>query len=57
MDNNNNRMIDPMKHFKFSIIKSMFRFGAGLSLVFTFFVLAGLLFIIAEIFGIIEEMV
>jgi hypothetical protein len=54
---NNNSGIDPMKHFKFSMIKSMFRLGAGISLVFYLFVLAGLLFIIAEIFGIIEEMV
>lgn len=57
MNNQEPKMVDPMKHFKFSMVKSMFRIIAGMSLAFHMFMLAGLLFIIAEIFGIIEELV
>lgn len=44
-------------HKSASLVKSGFRIGAGVSVLLGSFASAGLLFIIAEIFGIIEEMV
>jgi len=49
---------DPGKgHFYVSVVKSVIRIFAGLALVSTNFVLAGVLFIVAEGLGIIEEIV
>ena len=42
-------------HFRISIAKSMFRIGAGSSLLIGDILLAGLLLIIAEFLGIVEE--
>jgi hypothetical protein len=44
-------------HFWISIVKSVVRIGAGLSLVAGGLVLAGTLFIVAELLGILEELV
>ena len=44
-------------HFYISLIKSGFRIIAGLSLVFGHFVTAGFLFILAELLGVVEELV
>ena len=47
---------DPSKkHFYISMIKSVVRIGAGVTLCFGQFMLAGALFITAEILGILEE--
>ena len=43
-------------HFYISIIKSNFRIGAGLALIFGDLALSGALFILAEILGIVEEL-
>ena len=43
-------------HFKWSIIKSGIRVGAGISLILGQLWYAGALLIIAEIFGIVEEL-
>jgi hypothetical protein len=43
-------------HFYISLIKSGFRFGAGFALIFGKLPLAGVLFILAEVLGIIEEL-
>lgn len=43
-------------HFKMSIIKSTLRGAAATSLVVEAFVLAGTLFLLAEIFGVLEEL-
>lgn len=49
---------DPSKgHFYVSLVKSVFRIGAGIALVFGNVVTAGVLLITAEILGILEEMV
>jgi hypothetical protein len=49
---------DPGKgHFYVSLIKSVFRIGAGVALVFGNVITAGVLLITAEILGIIEELV
>ena len=51
---------DPKKHFQISMIKSAIRIAAGLALVYPQsqnIVLAGVLIVIAEILGIVEEMV
>ena len=48
---------DPKWHLRISIIKSLLRFGAGFYLMFGNFVLAGVLFILAESLGILEELV
>jgi hypothetical protein len=44
-------------HFYVSLVKSVFRIGAGIALVFGNVVTAGVLLITAEILGIIEEIV
>jgi hypothetical protein len=44
-------------HKSASLVKSGFRIGAGVSVMLGALASAGLLFIIAEFFGIIEEMV
>ncbi len=44
-------------HFYVSLIKSALRIGAGAALVLSAFGVAGLLFIFAEILGIVEEIV
>lgn len=43
-------------HFWTSIIKSGFRFAAGFALIFGKFPLAGALFILAEVLGVVEEL-
>jgi len=43
-------------HFKWSIIKSGLRIGAGVSFIFGQLWYAGTLLIIAEMFGIVEEL-
>lgn len=48
---------DPKWHLRISILKSLLRFGAGFYLVIGNLVLAGLLFIVAEALGILEEIV
>lgn len=49
---------DPGKgHFYVSLVKSGFRIGAGICLVQGQFVLAGALLILAEVLGIVEELV
>lgn len=48
---------DPSKrHFYLSIVKSLLRIGAGATLAFGMFYAAGVLFVAAEIFGIVEEL-
>jgi hypothetical protein len=44
-------------HFYVSLVKSVFRIGAGIALVFGNIITAGVLLITAEILGIIEEIV
>lgn len=44
-------------HFYVSIVKSGFRIGAGIALVRGELITAGALFILAEILGIVEELV
>ena len=44
-------------HFYVSLVKSGFRIGAGISLVQGHFVAAGVLLILAEVLGIVEELV
>jgi hypothetical protein len=49
---------DPSKgHFYVSLIKSVLRIGAGVSLIMVGFPEAGTLFIVAECLGILEELV
>ena len=48
---------DPKWHLTISILKSLLRFGAGFYLVIGNLVMAGLLFIVAEALGILEEIV
>ena len=48
---------DPKWHLRISILKSLLRFGAGMYLVLGNLVLAGILFIVAEALGILEELV
>ena len=44
-------------HFYISLIKSAFRIIAGISLIFGHFITAGFLFILAELLGVVEELV
>lgn len=44
------------KHFYISLIKSAVRIGAGGFLITGSFVVAGVLFIVAEVLGIVEEL-
>lgn len=48
---------DPVKHKYISFVKSGFRILAGATLCFGEFMLAGMLLIIAEALGVLEEMV
>ena len=49
---------DPGKgHFYVSLVKSVIRIGAGVSLLFGSLLLAGVLFILAEILGVLEEII
>lgn len=49
---------DPsLGHFYVSLVKSVFRIGAGIALVFGNIITAGVLLITAEVLGIIEEIV
>jgi hypothetical protein len=48
---------DPKWHLRISILKSLLRFGAGFYLVIGNLILAGVLFILAEALGILEELV
>jgi hypothetical protein len=43
-------------HFRISVAKSVLRLGAGGALIQNYFIAAGVLFILAEILGIIEEL-
>jgi hypothetical protein len=43
-------------HFYISLIKSGFRIGAGFALIFGRVALSGVLFILAEVLGILEEL-
>lgn len=54
---NTNKTPDPMNHFNVSMVKSIVRIIAGLTLCFGWFVACGALLIIAELFGVIEEIV
>ena len=44
-------------HFYVSLVKSGFRIIAGISLIFGHFITAGILFILAELLGVMEELV
>ena len=48
---------DPIKHKYISFVKSGFRILAGITLCFGEFVIAGILLIVAEALGILEEIV
>jgi hypothetical protein len=49
---------DPSRgHFYVSLVKSVFRIGAGIALVFGNVTTAGVLLITAEVLGIVEEIV
>ena len=49
---------DPSKrHFYVSLVKSVLRIGAGTSLIMVGFPEAGILLIVAEVLGIVEELV
>lgn len=49
---------DPRKgHFYVSLVKSIIRIGAGASLIIGNLFIAGVLLIVAELLGILEEMV
>jgi hypothetical protein len=49
---------DPSKrHFYVSLVKSVLRIGAGISLIMVGFSEAGTLLIVAEVLGIVEELV
>jgi hypothetical protein len=43
-------------HFQISIAKSVLRLGAGGALIQNYFIAAGVLFILAEVLGIVEEL-
>ena len=43
-------------HFYISLIKSVFRVIAGVNLIFNHFIIAGFLFILAELLGVVEEL-
>jgi len=52
-----NNYPDPVKHKHISFIKSGFRILAGATLFFGEFAIAGVLFIVAELLGVYEEIV
>jgi hypothetical protein len=43
-------------HFYISLAKSFLRFGAGFALIFGKLAVSGVLFILAEVLGIVEEL-
>ena len=48
---------DPKWHLRISLLKSLLRFGAGFYLIIGNIVMAGVLVIVAEVLGILEEVV
>ena len=48
---------DPKWHLKLSIAKSLLRFGAAFYLITGMVMMAGVLFLVAEILGVLEELV
>jgi len=46
-----------LTHYNVSMAKSVLRVGAGLALCFGSFVMSGILIVLAEVLGIVEEMV
>jgi len=48
---------DPKWHLRISIAKSLLRLGAGYYLITGAFITSGLLFIAAEVLGILEELI
>lgn len=57
MSDETNHIPDPLKHKYISFVKSGFRILAGATLFFGEFAVAGALIIVAEILGIVEEIV
>ena len=57
LSENESNYPDPVKHKHISFIKSGFRILAGATLFFGEFAIAGVLFIVAELLGVYEEMV
>jgi len=55
--NNENHIPDPKWHKYISFVKSLLRIGAGITLIKMLIVPAGILFVLAEILGILEELV
>jgi len=48
---------DPKWHLRISLLKSLLRFGAGFYLFLGNMIMAGVLIILAEILGVLEELV
>ena len=48
---------DPKWHFRISIVKSGLRIGAGLQLIKGNLIPAGVLLIVAEVLGVLEEII
>jgi hypothetical protein len=48
---------DPKWHLRISLLKSLLRFGAGFYLILGNVVMAGVLIVLAEILGVLEELV
>ena len=48
---------DPKWHLRISLAKSLLRFGAGFYLILGNVVMAGVLVVLAEILGVLEELV
>ena len=48
---------DPKSHLYISLVKSVLRIGAGVTLCAGLFYWAGILFVVAEVLGIVEEIV
>ena len=48
---------DPIKHRNISLAKSGIRIAAGVTLIMGNFVMAGTLLIVAEVLGVVEELV
>ena len=48
---------DPKWHLRISLLKSLLRFGAGFYLILGNLVMAGVLIVLAEILGVLEELV
>ena len=48
---------DPKWHLRISLLKSLLRFGAGFYLILGNVVMAGVLVVLAEILGVLEELV